>query len=689
MTLRLALLVMIAAAGCKKPVQLGKLATADTVGDTPGDDGTSPNERSASAGSDATPGALLTVKITSPNGRASYLPDELATFAAVASDGGNRPVVPDALSWRSSLVATPLGTTSPIDVALGTIGQHRVTVTSQALGRSVDASVDVDVVDPSTRIAVRLDAPLSDAVLVLDDAGGIAFSLTIAATPIVAASSLTYTFRTSTGVELVSVTQSSPSPEHLVGTLRAGTVSEPARPASGAYDVIVTVCEPSESGCRRTGTARVSVLVLPQNAPPLVHIDSPAAEVTTLSIGSTLALSGTVTDPDASREVLPDRDLEGVWTDSVIGKLGTGPNATLPATGTNEPGKHLIRFCATDHAGAVSCAERSVFVQNAPIIEAVATSLGGRPANAIVEAANGDAWIATDQGLFAITAAGTVVSVMTINDGSHEAQAFFDLRIVGPALYLATDEGLWRCLSGANGALSGCARLGAASGGSLPNGYVPDAELRLLALDGATLLAAGESGIAVVENATQSAAVDRYYEKDNGFIAEGSVQGLQVVGSTLWLIVEGDGAGLCVSSGMPTGASFTCGPAPSVLSAFLQGGARELLATTEDGHPIVYIGTTAGLVRYDTVSGAAIRYTKETGLAGDRVTALVARAGAIWVGTRDGLTRLEPGTGLVTSFYASDFGAGSSAVNALGVVGSELWINMGTTTPALFRYSGR
>ena len=104
------------------------------------------------------------------------------------------------------------------------------------------------------------------------------------------------------------------------------------------------------------------------------------------------------------------------------------------------------------------------------------------------------------------------------------------------------------------------------------------------------------------------------------------------------------------------------------------------------GKTIVYVGTDRGVIRYDVAAGSAITYDHDRGLAGSEVTDLVVRAGIVWVGTSEGLSRLDPKTGLITNFTKSDFGASSNHVFALGVAANgELWVSIGD---GVYRYTG-
>ncbi len=684
----IAAVILCLAQACQKNIPVG---STYVPGETP------PTTFTGSAGIDATPAAQLRATIVRPNGRASYLPDENITFEADCTDGAGRLVVPESVSWTSSLQTNaPLGTSNPLTTTLATLGVHEVTFNAKANGLSVSAIVPVEIVDPAKFLAVRFRDPDIQDVIVLSQSGAvIPFSLSIAGTPQPQLQGLTLTFRTSTGETLAVLGQNSPQADRIEGTLSLGTT--PPTAPEGVYELIVEICEPAAApatGCTRTGSARVTITVLNTNGDPVVAITDPAQDVTSIATSSSLALTGTITDPDANRAVLPDVDLVGTWTDSIVGKLGNGTSATLPSSATSVTGKHVIQLCATDHAGATRCDSRTVYVteNGAPLFSATGASLTAARANAIYIDAAGNTWIVTDQEIVMIAANGAVTSVQQLSGSGETAQQFNDVVISGSFAFFATDNGLWRCAVDSGPALSNCARL---AGGASATDYPPDAETNTLLLSGSTLLAAGAEGIAyVADTSAGTAEIAVFYDRDGRFAPDSSIDDIAAVGSATWLAL-GDAdfgvRGLCIISAGTNGldgspSEADCATAPAALEAALDGEATVVASSMENGHVIAYVGTTEGLVRFDTTTQSAVRYTRDEGLSGDHVTALVIRDGIAWVGTTNGLSRLDPATGLITRFDKDDFvGASTNEVGGLAILGADLLVNMGGQ---VFRYSG-
>src|SRR5690606_33292908 len=82
----------------------------------------------------------------------------------------------------------------------------------------------------------------------------------------------------------------------------------------------------------------------------------------------------------------------------------------------------------------------------------------------------------------------------------------------------------------------------------------------------------------------------------------------------------------------------------------------------------IWVGTTAGLARFDPEDGGFLRLTHRAddprSLPHDEVMALWADpAGPVWVGTKDGLARLDPAAGAFTRYLDPD-----PAARTVGVV---------------------
>lgn len=126
------------------------------------------------------------------------------------------------------------------------------------------------------------------------------------------------------------------------------------------------------------------------------------------------------------------------------------------------------------------------------------------------------------------------------------------------------------------------------------------------------------------------------YGPDDG-VPAGLSQGLYFDGrGRLWLALRGEGTGRVdePTAERPRAAPF----APAAAFASLN-----MRCFAEDEWGGVYVGTARGVDRLDPATGRVRHFTTADGLAQSEVTAaLRAPDGALWFGTRDGLSRLAP-----------------------------------------------
>src|SRR5690606_5069487 len=93
---------------------------------------------------------------------------------------------------------------------------------------------------------------------------------------------------------------------------------------------------------------------------------------------------------------------------------------------------------------------------------------------------------------------------------------------------------------------------------------------------------------------------------------------------------------------------------------------------------VLWIGTrNKGLVKLNTTTGKSIRYTKESGLAGNSIASITKdRRGYFWIATFNGLSRLDPSHDAFLNYFEED-GISDNEFNlAAGLSGSDgrIWL---------------
>ncbi|MFT3707711.1 MAG: PKD domain-containing protein [Archangium sp.] len=253
-----------------------------------------------------------------------------------ATDVEDGTLMGNALAWTSN-VDGPLGNGTSVSATL-TQGVHTLTLTAtDSQNATGSASITVSVNQPNNQPPVATITQPTTMQTIFQGA------------------SLTFT---GTGLDPedgaltgMSLTWSS----SLDGTL--GTGSPLTNSTLTVGDHTVTLVARDSGG--NSGTATISVRVLPMNQAPTVTITAPATG-TTVTAGTNLTFTGTATDPE-------DGPLTGAavrWSSSLDGALGTG---TSLSTASLSVGNHTISLVATDSGGRSSSASISITVNMAQV----------------------------------------------------------------------------------------------------------------------------------------------------------------------------------------------------------------------------------------------------------------------------------------------------------------------------------
>ena len=175
-------------------------------------------------------------------------------------------------------------------------------------------------------------------------------------------------------------------------------------------------------------------------------------------------------------------------------------------------------------------------------------------------------------------------------------------------------------------------------------------------------------GVARFDRATER--IDRYRltDKDPSQLDNDDIRTLHVDhGGRLWL---GNAAGLFAYDTRTNG--FRACNSDEVYH-------NPVNAIAEDAHGVLWLGTVrSGVHRFDPETGdiKVFRHSKAThSLSYDWVTSiLVDRSGIVWVGTLNGLNRLDPASGEVRAFFEADGLAGNSISGIAEDLSGDLWI---------------
>jgi hypothetical protein len=140
--------------------------------------------------------------------------------------------------------------------------------------------------------------------------------------------------------------------DNAQGQIGTGTSFSIATLGVGAHTITLTATD--SQGATGVDTVHITITGVSQNQPPVAHITSPANGAI-IAPGTAITISGNATDPE-------DGALSGaslVYTDNVLGALGTGSSGTIPAGAV---GVHTITLTAKDSKGATGTATITITI---------------------------------------------------------------------------------------------------------------------------------------------------------------------------------------------------------------------------------------------------------------------------------------------------------------------------------------
>lgn len=151
----------------------------------------------------------------------------------------------------------------------------------------------------------------------------------------------------------------------------------------------------------------------------------------------------------------------------------------------------------------------------------------------------------------------------------------------------------------------------------------------------------------------------RHTPEDRRFAFASVVDGIVIDGEgVLWYIMRG--AGL-VSYNSLTGVTVPHTGAPPPYAPPITLGTIGLTALAIDRGGTIWVGSNAGLIRFDRRTGASRAVTEQDGLASNLITGIEEDGrGFLWLSTTKGITRYDPRGGSIRNFDAADgvgFGA--------------------------------
>lgn len=260
------------------------------------------------------------VTISAPVNGAALSVGSQITLTGSASDTEDGALTGTRLAWSSSRDGA-LGTGASLSATL-TQGVHVLSLTAtDSMNATGTASVTVSLNTPNnTAPLVTITAPANNTTVFQGSSVSFAGTGTDAEDGALAGAALEW----------------SSSRDGALGT---GASLTTTTLTAGSH--VITLVGRDTGG--NTGTATLTVQVLPMNAAPTVAITAPANN-TQVAAGTGITLTATATDPE-------DGALSGMairWTSSVSGVLGTGASLT---TSSLSQGIHTITVSATDSGG--------------------------------------------------------------------------------------------------------------------------------------------------------------------------------------------------------------------------------------------------------------------------------------------------------------------------------------------------
>lgn len=602
------------------PIACGSNSSAETNGDA--SNGDYDNSDSDSDESN------LVARIVRPNGDLSILSGTPITFEAEFFEGGTS-VFPAVVNWDTHVF---LGDGNPLADVLLADGVHVVTVSTTYKGSRASDSITVTV----GSLAVRVLDPDNGAAREIGTNvrfRGEAFAVEPGgAVQLVAGNA-------GVGQRLASYAWSSDldgpfgggQNDFLLGTLR-----------QGRHIITLSVTDDAAtSGTGLSGSATVALTIRPPNTAPVATITAPTVCPVEVDEGATLAFAGTVDDPD-------EPDLQGIWLDTATGETASG--GSFSVTAGSLLGLRTVVFSAADALGATDTASCEVWVVASgktkadlfPDTSDINAGLVGGNSNVnwIGAFADGNTWVATDQGITLFDSAGTAITTYDGADlGVGAGAEIQQVAVIGGTALVATEQGLVQC-GYAAGALASClvirtgevGRVGA-SADPAASGFVA------AAVDGGLFLAAFSGG---------TRTDDQVFAPGNSNLPSDGVEDLEWAGGALYVATE---AGLCIvkaPAGALSGTAALCTEALTEATSLLP--SDDVRALVADGATL-WIGTNVGLVQYDTTRGSMAVWDERRGLSGDARAIndiAIDAAGILWLGTDNGLVRLNPAAGSVT-----------------------------------------
>ncbi len=588
------------------------------------------------------PTTALQAYILEPNGNTTAIAGEPLRLRAEFRRSGDR-VDPAPVTWTSSLSGA-IGTGNPLDDVPLPVGTHTLTVSGSYGGETSSAQVTVEVGTMAVRISSprhrdRVPAIASIAFNAESEItfGGVTTKL-VAGTAGLGERKATFAWSSSTGGA-------------FGGSSDSFGMGASALPA-GTQTISVTVSDTLAGGTGEDSTATVTLFVAPANSAPTATITQPLCPRDHF-VGQALSFSGVVADPDAA-----DADIVGVWKDGIDGYGSEGATFELPASLV---GKHQVSFSVQDSQGASGASICDVYVVEAgqsraslfPDTAAINDNLVLDDDDVHFLAADAAGlWVGNEQGLAVFTPAlaplgeydsvdldvTLVISSMTVEDAV----------LAATEAVIATNLGLAAC-DYAAGALSNCVELrdgnftGAALSGTLAAGLV---------------VGASSAGLHLGQYQADALVDSDLFDALDSSLPSSDVNDVLFDGTTLYVATA---AGLCIAS--------------SPVAAFADGAdlCTELLDTDNSILPDdeitalwldldqLWIGTNAGVARWDTATGVWYEFGAVT----SHVNDIVVDGEMAWIATDTGAFRIHVTSGGITRFESNDWDGTTDVVRGL------------------------
>ncbi|MBL8915978.1 MAG: PKD domain-containing protein, partial [Archangium sp.] len=321
------------------------------------------------------------VMLTAPQNGAQLTLGTPTQFTGSASDVEDGTLTGPALVWTSSADGN-LGTGASLTATL-TQGVHTITLTAtDSMSATGSASITVSVNQPNNQPPTAM-ITMPTSMQTIFQGAAITFAGTGSDPEDGPLSGTSLTWSSS-----------------LDGTL--GTGSPLTNSTLTVGDHVITLVARDSGG--NSGTATISVRVLPMNQAPTVTITAPTTG-SMFTAGTVIAFTGTATDPE-------DGNLTGAavrWSSSIDGALGSGVALSLASLSV---GTHSISLVATDSGGRTGSASISITVNMAQMNVPPLARLTGPSSGTTIDSLTFDGSTSTDTD-------GTIVSYrFDFGDGS-------------------------------------------------------------------------------------------------------------------------------------------------------------------------------------------------------------------------------------------------------------------------------